>query len=181
MLPLLLLLVLSCSADFADTTCEMRKSSLAEMRRVDYAKSLAFGYHNCNTTLTNYNLDGTPNSTFVFPAVVETFYNETTGSIDSTYNPAGTGAIWIKEYSNGNGGVCITIEGNPFYVESYDITTGAKSTAMRVIPMYEKTKNKKLRAIQWLRPTEWGDSLVLVNLDENGRFVSSIFQTCETI
>lgn len=180
---LLLSLLAICTAtnDFDDTTCIPRRSTFAEMRRVDYAKTLALGMHNCNTTMVVFNVDGHPSSTITFPATVNSYYNATSGSIDSVYVPAGGSPIMIKEYSNGQGGACIDIENNPYYVVSNDITTGAKSTAFRVITMYEKNRNKNLRAVQWLLPTNWGDSLVIVNTDDDGHFTDAIFQSCWSI
>ena len=164
-------------ASFYDTTCGQYKCTWSEMREVNYAKSLGVGNHSCIMVIVLFNADGSFNSTFEFPAIVDSFYNESTGSLDSVFIVGGT-SLLIKEFCDGKGNTCITIDGTPYYIESKDQNVGVKASVWRAIGMYETTKNKKLRAMQIFHPTEWGDVLARVDLTENGSLSQAIFQKC---
>lgn len=164
---------------FYDSTCGQYRCSLAEMRVVDYVKSRAFGDYNCRSVIIQFNPDGTFNSTFEVLATLSTYYNASTGSIDSLYNP-GT-PILIKEYCDGKGNTCIAIDNFPYYVESIDQNTGTKRSSWRAIGMYDTNLHRDLKAMQVFHLTNFGDVLLRTDLNDDHGFQQAIFQTCHSI
>lgn len=177
----LLLTFLGISAtSFHDTTCGQFRCSLSELREVNYAKSLGIGFHNCNSTIIKLKSNGFFLSSADFTVTVETFYNETSGSIDSIYN-AGTGPLFIKEYCDGKGDTCITIDGFPAYIESKDQNRGSRASVWRAIGMYALNRNKKLLAMQLFHPTPLGDALIRIDLDNTENINEITTQKCTKV
>jgi hypothetical protein len=169
-------LFFSTYAAFADSTCAQIKSSLSEMKEVDYAKSLGFGFHNCIDAIQVFNLDGTFSTSFATPSTVDTYYNETTGSIDSLYIGAFATNL-IKEYADGKV-ILVSLRMVILLLMLKVKIKSLEAAVSRALGEYSVTKNKNLRAMQVYHVTPKGYILIRTELDDNENVSVVIVQTC---
>jgi len=181
---LILFLFAVVNASFYDTTCPKYRSTLAEVRERNYAKSLGFGNFTCVGVYYQYKSDGSLNLSFPLPNAFQTFYDHVTGAILTT-PPGIPNVIVAAEYSGHDGSTCIDEPNNPnfsgFYTESYDISKGGRRNAARLIQSYEKNSRKQIRRVQHLIPTSYGELLFLEYLDENQHLKYVVTLTCNKI
>ena len=157
------------------------------MEEINNAKMLTLGDHQCVETYIKFWPNQTVQLTLTYPSVVNTFYDSNTGSVHSDYIPAGEPATAIDEYSDGQGGVCITVQDSPYFTQSIDGNKGDLGTAWRAVPFYTKDAKKDVRALQWTIPTKFkdtnkrGDVLSVTYLDANNKIDYIVTQICTVV
>jgi hypothetical protein len=180
MLALFILFFASSFGQYHDTTCNNYKCTRDQMSLVDHAKYLSIGNHTCNVVYTTYFPDGTKDTVVEYTAITNTFYDKTTGSIHSDFIFSG-GLIPIDEYCNDKGGVCIEINYpgyDELYIESTDLAYGNAGTAARIVSFYKKGVNKKLKQLQTLFASSFGDVLIASYYSDDGHLENTQAHTC---
>jgi hypothetical protein len=165
---------------YRDITCPKYKCSKEKMQSINYAKSLGLGSFTCIASLIIFNLDGSLNFTTSYPSSYVTYYNETMGAIVTDSPDGGRN----EEYCNDYNSICLNenqLELVNLYSESHDISKGGVGNAARFIQSYEKTSGRKLRRFQHLVITDQGENVFISLLDENQRYLASLFQTCKRV
>lgn len=178
--PLFLVFALATAA-FYDTTCQKLKCTRSEMKAVNQAKMLALGMHDCTSTYIKFFPNGTQQFASSFSSTVNSYYDATTGSLRSEYNDVTGANVIIDEYCDGKGSVCIEIVNSTnsgFYTESIDQNKDGLGSVYRSIGYYTTDAKKRIKGVQWLIPTDFGDVLLLTFLDENNKLDYSMYQTC---
>lgn len=171
---------------YENLVCDGVFTSRAQMKRVNYAKSIGEGNFNCLTTLTFRSANGGVLQLLAYNSTVQTSYNNATGSMDSYSVDPVLGVSIIQEFwqprSIHSDKVCILVNSmDPLthYGESFDVTTGSWQAAARFISYRAANDpDEKVFAFQDLKISEDGVIVTFKGYDTNGHLSFTYEQTC---